>query len=128
MKVLLDTHAFLWAVNDDRRLSAPARRIFTAADNEMLLSVASVWEILVKVEAGKLPFPQPASSYIRSQLRKTSTAVLPLLLSHALQLETMPLHHRDPFDRMILAQAIDEDLPVVSADAKFRMYPVEVLW
>jgi PIN domain nuclease of toxin-antitoxin system len=81
-----------------------------------------------QAEAGKLPFPQPAGTYLRSQLKKTSTVVLPLLPTHVFQLENMPLHHRDPFDRMLLAQAIEEDLPIVSADKKFRMYPVEVLW
>ena len=128
MKVLLDTHTFLWVVSDDPRLSKSARKIFTGADNEILLSVASVWEILIKAESGKLPFPRPAGAYLRSQLRKTSTTVLPLLLSHVFQLENMPTHHRDPFDRMILAQAIEEGLPILSADTKFRLYPVEVLW
>ncbi len=128
MKVLLDTHAFLWALGDDARLSPEARRIFSSPDSEILLSVASVWEILVKAEAGKLPFPRPASSYIRSQLKKTSTAVLPILLSHVFQLETLPAHHRDPFDRIILAQALEEELPILSADEKFRLYSVEVLW
>ena len=128
MKVLLDTHVFLWAISEDPRLSSSARKIFTAADSENLLSVASVWEILVKAEAGRLPFPRPASSYLRTQLRKTSTAVLPILLSHVLRLESLPLHHRDPFDRIILAQALEEEIPVVSADSKFHLYPIEVLW
>ncbi|MGC2108682.1 MAG: type II toxin-antitoxin system VapC family toxin [Candidatus Korobacteraceae bacterium] len=128
MKVLFDTHAYLWAVTEDRRLSPAARKIFTAADNDILLSVASLWEILVKAENGKLPFPSPVSPYIRAQLKRTSTAVLPILLPHVLQLEKLPSHHRDPFDRIILAQAIEEDIPLVSVDKKFHLYPVEVLW
>ena len=128
MKVLFDTHAFLWAISEDPRLSPTARQIFTAADSEVLISVAGIWEILVKAEVGRLPFPRPAGSYLRRQLTKTSTAVLPILLSHVLRLEALPLHHRDPFDRIILAQAMEEEIPVVSADSKFRMYPIEVLW
>lgn len=128
MKILLDTHTFLWAITDDRRLSAPARKAFSAANNEVLLSVASIWEILVKSETGRLPFPRPIGAYLRAQLSKTAITVLPILLSHVLELEQLPSHHRDPFDRIILAQAIAEKLPVVSADAKFRSYPVEILW
>lgn len=128
MKVLFDTHAYLWAVSEDPRLSPAAQKTFTAADNEILVSVASLWEILVKAETGKLPFPSPASPYIRAQLKRTSTAVLPILLPHVLRLETLPSHHRDPFDRIILSQAIEEELPVVSIDKKFHLYPVEVLW
>jgi PIN domain nuclease of toxin-antitoxin system len=128
LKVLFDTHAFLWAITEDPRLSTLAKKTFIYGDNEILLSVASVWEIVVKAKAGKLPFPHPASSHIRAQLRKTSTVVLPMLLPHVLQVENLPLHHRDPFDRIILAQAIEEKLPIVSGDPKFRLYPVKVLW
>ena len=128
MKILLDTHTFLWAITDDRRLSAPARKAFSAANSEVLLSVASIWEILVKSETGRLPFPRPIGTYLRAQLSKTAITVLPILLSHVLELEQLPSHHRDPFDRIILAQAIAERLPVVSADTKFRSYPVEILW
>jgi len=128
LKILLDTHTFLWAITDDRRLSEPARKAFSAANNDVLLSVASIWEILVKSETGRLPFPRPIGAYLRAQLSKTAITVLPILLSHVLALEQLPSHHRDPFDRIILAQAIAEKLPVVSADAKFRSYPVEILW
>ena len=128
MKVLLDTHAFLWAITEDSRLSQTARRVFTSAENEILISVASIWEILVKAEAGKLPFPRPSGSYLRTQLKKTSVRVLPILLPHVLRIEDLPIHHRDPFDRIILAQAIEERLPLMSADEKFRLYPVELLW
>jgi len=126
LKVLFDTHTFLWAITDDQRLSSTAKGSFISS--EVFLSVASVWEILVKAELGKLPLPHPAASYLRTQLRKSSIAVLPILLSHVLRLEGLPLHHRDPFDRIILAQAIEENIPIVGINAKFRQYPVEVLW
>jgi len=128
LRLLLDTHVFMWAITGDPRLSADASRTFTNPNNEVLLSVASVWEIVVKAAAGKLPFPRPVSSNLRAELKKTSTAVLPMLLQHALQVEKLPLHHRDPFDRIILAQAIEEKIPVVSNDQKFRLYPVQLLW
>lgn len=83
---------------------------------------------MVKAGIGKLPLPRPTASYLRMQLRKSSVAVLPILLTHVLRLESLPVHHRDPFDRIILAQAIEESMPIVSADARFRQYPVEVLW
>ncbi len=128
MKVLFDTHAFLWIISDDARLSRVVREIFTAPENEILLSAASVWEVLVKADAGKLPIKKPVARYLLSQLRKTSTSVLPILLSHVVRLEGLPLLHRDPFDRIIVAQALTEKIPIVSADSKLRLYPVEVLW
>ncbi len=128
MRVLFDTHAFLWIISNDPRLSPSARDTFSRQENEIILSVASVWEILLKAATGKFPFPQPVGRFLRTELRKTSVTVLPILLQHVLRLEDLPAHHRDPFDRIILAQALEEEIPVVSADPKFRLYPVEVLW
>ena len=128
MKVLFDTQAFLWAVSDDPQLSSTARAIFVDPKNEVIVSVASVWEMIVKAVAGKLPIPRPANSYIRAQLTKTSVAVLPILLHHALHVENLPMHHRDPFDRIILSQALEEKIPIVSSDRKFRLYPVQLIW
>ncbi len=128
MRVLFDTHAFLWIISNDPQLSPSARDTFSRQENEIILSVASVWEILLKAATGKFPFPQPVGRFLRTELRKTSVTVLPILLQHVLRLEDLPPHHRDPFDRIILAQAIEEDLPIMSADSKFRLYPVEVLW
>lgn len=128
MRVLFDTHAFLWVISDDPRLSSSARNAFSRQENEIILSVASVWEVLLKAATGRFPFPQPAGPFLRSELRKGSVIVLPILLQHVLRLEDLPSHHRDPFDRIILAQAIEEKMPIVSIDVKFRQYPVAVLW
>lgn len=128
MRVLLDTQAFLWLLGDDSLLSDRARSVFANPDNEVLLSVASVWEIVVKAQRGKLQFPQPAGPYIRQQIRKTSVDVLPISLAHVLQVEKLPTHHRDPFDRILLAQAVEERIPIMSTDRAFEAYPVEILW
>jgi PIN domain nuclease of toxin-antitoxin system len=128
VKVLLDTHAFLWAITDNPQLSDKARRMFTSSDNELLLSAASVWEILVKVQIGRLPLPKPAGDYLERQLAKNSITVLPIQLRHVLRLERLPLHHRDPFDRLLIAQSLEEELPVLTADPLMKNYSAMLLW
>jgi PIN domain nuclease of toxin-antitoxin system len=93
-----------------------------------LLSVASIWEIVVKAARGKLPFPQPAARYLREQIRQTRVEVLPIILSHVFRLESLPMRHRDPFDRILVAQALEERIPLVSRDRILRAYGVELLW
>ena len=127
MKVLLDTHTFLWAIADDGRLSRRAQQIYTGP-NDLWLSVASVWEILIKVRAGKLPLPEPAGTYIVKELAKNKIEVLPIKLDHVLRIESLPLHHRDPFDRILIAQSLEENLPLVTADPVFERYPVKLIW
>jgi len=128
VKLLLDTHAFLWILGDDARLSQAARNAFSSPQNEVLLSVASIWEIVVKAASGKLAFPQPAAPYLREQIRQTRLEVLPIVLSHVLRLESLPMRHRDPFDRILVAQALEERIPLVSRDRTLRTYGVEILW
>ena len=128
MKLLLDTHAFLWIVSDDARLSQAARNAFSSPQNEVLLSVASIWEIVVKATRGKLPFPQPAAPYLREQTRQTRIEVLPILVSHVFRLESLPMRHRDPFDRILVAQALEERIPLVTRDRILDAYGVKTLW
>jgi PIN domain nuclease of toxin-antitoxin system len=128
MKYLLDAHAFLWAVTEDERLSPAAAQVFTDTGHELLLSAATIWEILTKVQIGKLPLPLPAGNFIRSQLAANDVHVLPVRFEHVLRLEQIPLHHRDPFDRMLVAQAMEEKLPILSCDPWFEKYPVKVIW
>jgi PIN domain nuclease of toxin-antitoxin system len=128
VKVLLDTHAFLWAITDDPQLSEKARRMFTSSDNELLLSVASVWEVLVKVQIGKLPLPKPTGDYLQRQLAKNAVRVLPIQLRHVLRLEQLPPHHRDPFDRILIAQSLEEELPIMTADPLMKNYAVTLVW
>ena len=127
MKALLDTHTFLWAIAEEEKLSRRAQQVFTGS-NDLWLSVASVWEILIKVQAGKLPLPEPAGAYLVKKLTKDGIKVLPVTLDHTLRTESLPLHHRDPFDRLLIAQSIEEGWPIITADPGFARYPVEVIW
>jgi PIN domain nuclease of toxin-antitoxin system len=127
MKALLDTHTFLWAILDDRRLSQRAQQIFTGP-NDLWLSVASLWEILIKVQTGKLPLPQPSGPYLVKKLGENKIEVLPVNLDHVLRTEKMPVLHRDPFDRILIAQSLEEKLPLVTADSIFERYDVQVIW
>ena len=127
MKALLDTHTFLWAIADDKRLSRRAQKIFTGP-NDLWLSVASVWEILTKVKAGKLPLPEPSGPYLVRKAAENRIEVLPIKLDHILRIESLEVHHRDPFDRVLIAQSIEEGLPLVTSDPHFERYPVELIW
>ncbi len=127
MNVLIDTHTFLWFVNDDPQLSASAAALLEG-DNTVLLSMASLWEIAIKVSIGKLALPQPFDVFIPEQLALNDITVLPIRLADCHQVSSLPFHHRDPFDRMIIAQALVEAIPVVSVDAAFDTYAVERLW
>jgi PIN domain nuclease of toxin-antitoxin system len=127
MKALLDTHTFLWAISDDPRLSRRAQKTFTGP-NDLWLSVASIWEILIKAQTGKLPLPGPAGPYLVRKLGENRIEVLPIKLDHVLAIEKLAEHHRDPFDRILVAQSIEEDLPLITADPIFELYPVDVIW
>jgi PIN domain nuclease of toxin-antitoxin system len=126
MKVLLDTSTFLCGLNAPEKLSVKARN--AVASSERFLSLASIWEVLIKVGTGKLALPSPAGDYLTMQMRANGVTMLPIKLAHVLQTEQLPLRHRDPFDRILIAQAIEERLPIVTADAAFGRYPVEVIW
>jgi PIN domain nuclease of toxin-antitoxin system len=126
MRVLLDTHTFLWAITDPAKLSSTARNVISSSDR--FWSVASIWEALIKVQVGKLPLPVPSGRYLVSQLSANGVLVLPIKLEHTLRVESLDGHHRDPFDRMLIAQALEEGMPIVTADPFFSRYPVEVIW
>lgn len=125
---MLDTHAFLWAVTDDPRLSARCRKIFSAADTELVLSVVSVWEMIIKAQLGKLSTPSPMRLFLARQLEDNQIAVLPVTLEHIFALEALPMHHRDPFDRLLIAQSIEEGIPILSADQQLTAYTAKVIW
>jgi PIN domain nuclease of toxin-antitoxin system len=127
MKAILDTHAFLWALAGDARMSHHARDIF-ARSTDLSLSLASAWEILIKVQSGKMKFPRPVGPYLLSRLAENRIKILPMKIDHLLALERLPMHHRDPFDRMLIAQSVAENLPVITADSWFKHYPVQVIW
>jgi len=127
MKALLDTHTFLWAISGDERLSRRAAEVF-AGPSDLWLSVVSIWEILIKVQIGKMPLPIPTGPYIVKKLVENRIETLPVSRDHVLKVETLPMHHNDPFDRMLIAQSLEEHIPVVTADRVFARYPVEVIW
>ena len=127
MKILLDTNAFLWAITDDARLRKPQRDAFMDEANDLYLSVASIWEILIKTGLGKLPMPSPAASYVQKQMARNRIASLGIQPHHLAELETLPTLHRDPFDRMLVAQAKSEGMPLMTGDRTMRRYGVRLL-
>jgi PIN domain nuclease of toxin-antitoxin system len=127
MKALLDTHTFLWAISGDKRLSRRAERIFIGP-SDLCLSVASVWEILIKAQIGKISLPAPVGPYIVKKLAEHRIEILPIGLDHVLKVESLPNDHSDPFDRILIAQSIEEGWPVITADSVFERYPVRVIW
>jgi PIN domain nuclease of toxin-antitoxin system len=127
MKLLLDTHAFLWYISNDPKLPRRAYDAIRAKSNEVYLSVVSVWEALVKHQIGKLPLPPPADQFIADRQAAHRIASLALDVSAVSRLLALPLHHRDPFDRMLICQALQHELVIVTNDEQFRRYPVPVL-
>ena len=127
MKALLDTHAFLWALAGDERMSRLARDTF-AGPAGLSLSIASIWEILIKVQSGKLNLPRPAGPYVLRKLAENRIETLSVSIDHLLALEHLPMHHRDPFDRMLIAQSMEEGWPIITADPEFKRYPIRLIW
>jgi PIN domain nuclease of toxin-antitoxin system len=127
VKVLVDTHAFLWFMAGDARLSRAARRAIEASDGAWWLSAASVWELAIKSSLGRLTLPAPAAEYIADKVQN-GLRVLAIEWPHAAAVERLPLHHRDPFDRLIVTQAQSDRLTIVTKDAVFRKYGVSVAW
>jgi PIN domain nuclease of toxin-antitoxin system len=128
MNVLLDTHAFLWAVTDDPRLTAAARAMFADSSNNLFLSVVSMWEIVLKAHSGKLKLKGSAARFFADQLARNSLSALDVSPRHVLRAAELPRLHRDPFDRLLVAQAQVENLLLLTADTQIRRYAVQVIW
>ena len=127
MRLLLDPHTFLWFIADDPHLPVSARALLES-DIELLLSTASLWEMAVKVSIGKLSLGEPYEVFIPQQLALNRIEVLQITITHLATVSGLPLHHRDPFDRLIIAQALVEDLPLVGGDAAFDAYGIKRMW
>ncbi len=127
-RALLDTHSFLWFISGNERLSRPARTLIEARENPMLVSMASLWEIAIKHDLGKLSLERPFVELIPEQLERQRIGVLGIELPHLAELTRLPLHHRDPFDRLLVAQARAEGLPIVSVDGALDVYGVQRIW
>jgi PIN domain nuclease of toxin-antitoxin system len=127
-RLLLDTHVFLWWVDDVPELKAAAKRAIANIENECYLSAASCWEMAIKASLGKLRLTKPVERFVTDHLTANGFKLIDVELRHAAKVEKLPFHHRDPFDRLLIAQAIVEKLTIVSADKVFAKYGVNVLW
>lgn len=127
MRILLDSHIFIWLHEAPEQLSGSATRLLQDLDNELFLSMASVWEIQIKMSLGKLSLSGHIFDVVTMEQRVNNVQLLPIELRHISGLSRLPMHHRDPFDRLLLAQSIAEKMPILSADAVFDNYDAQVL-
>ena len=128
MRLLLDTHAFLWWLANDRRLSREARRAIEDPANAVLVSAASAWEIAIKAGLGRLDLPEPPKTYVPDRIARSGFVELPVSVAHAVRVAGLPHHHRDPFDRLLVAQADVEGVRLVSRDPLLVPYGADLLW
>ena len=128
MKLLLDTHTFIWWDSDPQKLSATVLTQLQSPNNIIFLSVASIWEMQIKHQLGKLPLRLPLTDIIEDQRQNNGIIFLPILSEHVLALDQLPLHHKDPFDRLLIAQANSQGAALVSKDHLIAAYPVSLLW
>jgi PIN domain nuclease of toxin-antitoxin system len=128
MKVLVDTDTFIWGLLESHRLSPRSRQIFRTDEHDLVFSLVSLWEIAIKIKIGKLNAIGSSVAYIRDEMDAYGMELLPIRYEHILQLEALPIHHSDPFDRLLIAQAIAESLPILTHDRVFSLYPVKVIW
>ena len=128
MRVLLDTHTVIWWVDQDHLLGAAARAAITDPANELLLSAGTIWEIAIKVALGKLSLSMPYRQWMTQAMKDLGATLLPITIEYADAQARLPLHHRDPFDRLLIAQAQVDDVPLISGDAIFDQYSIARLW
>ena len=128
MKALLDTHSFLWWNTNDPKLSSNARELIEDGENEIFLSAVSAWEISLKTKKGRLILPKPPDKYVSNSIHEYQFTVLPIHISHALQVFHLPDYHQDPFDRLLVAQSLLEDLPIITKDSQIKRYEIDTIW
>ncbi|MCY7321049.1 MAG: type II toxin-antitoxin system VapC family toxin [Phormidesmis sp. CAN_BIN36] len=128
MNVLLDTHAFLWWVIDDSQPSNTTKAMIADPANTVYFSVVSAWEIIIKERTGKLSLPEPLETYIPSRIASNQFISLAVQMQHVLQIATLPGHHRDPFDRLLIAQSQVENIPLLTVDYLISQYSIDVIW
>jgi PIN domain nuclease of toxin-antitoxin system len=127
--ILLDTHSFLWWTSErGARLSPPARDAISSETSEVLISVVTAWELAIKASNGRIDLPEPVDRYVPRRIRRYRLRVLDISLEHALRAASLPVIHRDPFDRMLVAQAQVEGIPIVTNDPAITRYDVETIW
>ncbi len=128
MNYVLDTHAFLWIVAEDGRLSRKAKRLFLDKSNTIFLSVASIWELAIKISLGKLALDERLEAFVENHVKGNDIRILEISPNHIYLLEDLPFHHRDPFDRLIIAQCMIEGFSIICSDKAFDDYPVSRIW
>lgn len=128
MKVLLDTHAFLWLITDDDRLSENARQTFLNTQNSLFFSAASLWEICIKKSLGKISLKEGWFQTIQEEMAINTIQWLPIEMTHCAEVTELPFHHRDPFDRILIAQAIVEEMKIMSRDNRLAKYTIGLIW
>lgn len=128
MKYLIDTHTLLWITTNDPKLSPLAKNIYLDTGNEILVSMASIWELAIKSSMAKISFKNTLEGFVQYHVIGNNIQLLGVSLSHLLRVETLPFHHRDPFDRLIISQAIEENMPIIGNDSSFDLYQVERRW
>lgn len=128
MRYLLDTHTLLWFISENQKLSDRAHRLILDSNSEIFLSIASLWEIAIKVNIGKLTLDKPFNQLFPDELDSRGIEILDITIDSLIQLTALPPHHRDPFDRLIIAQALVENLPIISVDGNFDTYGIVREW
>ncbi len=128
MRVLIDTHIFIWYLQNSEGLPGSITTLINDARNDILLSIASIWEMAIKQSTSKLNLGVPYTNFIEEQMGFNNIELLPIRLEHLEAVTNLPFHHRDPFDRMLISQAIIEDIVIVSVDNVFSLYPVKKMW
>ena len=128
MRLIIDTQVLIWWTNDVSNISRRVQDIIFDLDNELWLSLASIWEMQIKISLGKLDLPRSLPDIIATQIEENQIKILPIELSHIYALDRLPLHHRDPFDRLIIAQSLTEEMPIASIDKAFDAYLIERIW
>ena len=128
MRFIVDTHAWLWAQSEPERLPSSVLEVLEDPANDVFVSAASAWEIAVKYQRGRLPLPEPPMTYVPMRMVDSGCKPLSIEHAHALQAGQLPMHHRDPFDRVLIAQSQILDMPVVTRDPAFSLYDVDLVW
>lgn len=128
MKYLLDTHVFLWWITDNPKLSENARSLIGNINNDLFLSVASIWEMVIKSRTGKMTLPENLEHFIRDELKTNDIIILDISVDHSFEIYYLPELHKDPFDRMLIAQARKENLTILTSDFTVKQYDVKTIW
>ena len=128
MRVLIDSHALIWATVEPHRISPRARQLLSHPEHELLFSMVSLWELSIKISNGKLTPLGASITDVIEVLKQRGAQLLPIRIGHIVRLESLPLHHRDPFDRLLVAQALEEDLAILSSDRLLHQYSAKIVW